>query len=147
MTDRKKADETREAKLKFKDEKRQAHDAKVVNALTTIAAWIPENLSLAGVKRLQQLSDTAREKELTKMLIGKDFEGQTGQVDQACLALQDSCKGALKSLLVKTSKILSKQKLLSTEIKDGQKIKSEIAHDVTRLSKQVEAAVNERSSL
>jgi hypothetical protein len=81
MTDRKKADETREAKLKFKDEKRQAHDAKVVNALTTIAAWIPENLSLAGVKRLQQLSDTAREKELTKMLIGKDFEGQTGQVD------------------------------------------------------------------
>jgi len=47
-------------------------------------------------------------------------------------------------LLVKTAKILSKQKSLSTEIKDGQKIKSEIAHDVTRLSKQVEAAVNER---
>jgi hypothetical protein len=65
----------------------------------------------------------------------------------ACLTLQDSCKGALKSLLVKTAKILSKQKSLSTEIKDGQKIKSEIAHDVTRLSKQVEAAVNERSSL
>jgi hypothetical protein len=33
---------------------------------------------------------------------------------------------------------------ISTEIKDGQKIKSEIAHDFTRLSKQVEAAVNER---
>ena len=81
MTDRKKADETREAKLKQKDEKRQVHDAKVVNALRTIAAWIPENLSLAGVKRLQQLSDTAREKELTKTLIGQDFEGQTGQVD------------------------------------------------------------------
>jgi hypothetical protein len=81
MTDRKKSDETREAKLKHKDEKRQAHDAKVVNALRTIAAWIPENLSLAGVKRLQQLSESAREKELTKTLIGQDFEGQTGQVD------------------------------------------------------------------
>lgn len=61
--------------------------------------------------------------------------------------MQDACKSAFRTLFAKTSKLLSKQKSLSTELKDGIKIKSEIASDVSRLSKQVEAAVNERQSL
>jgi Arc/MetJ-type ribon-helix-helix transcriptional regulator len=146
MQDRKKNDDAREAKLRQKEEKRTTYEAKVVAALRSLAAWIPENLSLAGVKRLGQLSDKDRDKELIR--VGPEIDlAQSGPIEQACLALQDVCRSALRTLLSKTSKLLSKQKSLSTELKDGIKIKSEIASDVNRLSKQVEAAVNERQSL
>lgn len=43
--------------------------------------------------------------------------------------------------------MLSNQKTLSNELKDGQKIKTEIATDIQRLQRQVEGAVNERQAM
>lgn len=43
--------------------------------------------------------------------------------------------------------MLTKQKTLSNELKDGIKIKSEITQDFQKLQKQVEMAANERQSL
>ena len=67
MQDRKKNDDAREAKLRQKEEKRTAHKAKLATALKSLAAWVPENLSLAGVKRLGQLSEKEREKEILRL--------------------------------------------------------------------------------
>jgi hypothetical protein len=100
--------------------------------LKTLQAWIPENLSLAAVKKISMLPEKDRDRELQRAIVSESFDEKSA-IEQTCQALIDSCLHSRRMLYTKSQKLIQKQKTLSNELKDGQKIKTEIAQDFQKL--------------
>jgi hypothetical protein len=140
--------EQKETKMKQKDDKRLAREAKIIGALKQVQMWIGENFSMSTVKKLNAISDRDRERELLRPIFTQESDlMDKNPLERACLQLQDHCLIAKRTLITKANKLMAKQRNLSHELKDGQKLKTEIAHDFAKLQKQVESAVNERQCL